>query len=110
MKRNPKRVLVGMSGGVDSSVAACLLHEQGFETFPELFDETYDSIADDYQRHDAVQKSVWSAVERWQRNELEISSETAQKLQHNHQRVFDRDLTINKFYNEVVVDILEFLS
>jgi hypothetical protein len=86
------------------------LHEQGFETFPELFDETYDSIADDYQRHDAVQKSVWSAVERWQRNELEISSETAQKLQHNHQRVFDRDLTINKFYNEVVVDILEFLS
>jgi tRNA-uridine 2-sulfurtransferase len=31
MKRNPKRVLVGMSGGVDSSVAAALLVEQGFE-------------------------------------------------------------------------------
>lgn len=31
MKRNPNRVLVGMSGGVDSSVAACLLHEQGYE-------------------------------------------------------------------------------
>jgi len=31
MKRNPRRVLVGMSGGVDSSVAAGLLHEQGYE-------------------------------------------------------------------------------
>ena len=31
MKRNPKRVLLGMSGGVDSSVAAALLVEQGYE-------------------------------------------------------------------------------
>ncbi len=31
MKRNPNRVLVGMSGGVDSCVAAALLQEQGYE-------------------------------------------------------------------------------
>jgi tRNA-uridine 2-sulfurtransferase len=31
MKRSPGRVLVGMSGGVDSSVAAAILKERGFE-------------------------------------------------------------------------------
>ncbi|MFM7774603.1 MAG: tRNA 2-thiouridine(34) synthase MnmA [Candidatus Kapaibacterium sp.] len=31
MKRNPQRVLLGMSGGVDSSVAAALLVEEGYE-------------------------------------------------------------------------------
>jgi tRNA-specific 2-thiouridylase len=31
MKRKPKRVIVGLSGGVDSSVAALILKQQGFE-------------------------------------------------------------------------------
>jgi tRNA-specific 2-thiouridylase len=31
MNRNKQRVLLGMSGGVDSSVAGCLLREQGYD-------------------------------------------------------------------------------
>ena len=33
MKNKKAKVAVGLSGGVDSSVAAALLHDQGFEVF-----------------------------------------------------------------------------
>ena len=38
-----KRVLIAMSGGIDSSVAAMLLLEQGYELVGVTF-RTYDSI------------------------------------------------------------------
>ena len=39
------RVLLGMSGGVDSSVAAIILQKQGYEVIG-LFMRNWDSLAD----------------------------------------------------------------
>ncbi len=45
MKKNKKKILLGMSGGTDSSVAAFLLKEQGFDIHGITF-RSYDSLSD----------------------------------------------------------------
>ena len=41
LKMSKGKVLVAMSGGIDSSVAAMLLHEQGYEVIPLMMLEVW---------------------------------------------------------------------
>jgi hypothetical protein len=86
------------------------LHREGFETFDNLWDESYDLIDVDQQRHDAVTSLILSNVQRFQAGDLGIDSLTQQKLEHNHARVFDRDLVLQRFEREIIGDLQRFLE
>jgi hypothetical protein len=85
------------------------LHREGFETFPELFDESYDDILDDQERFTAVTRSVFTAVEQYRTGALDCSI-VQQKLQHNHDRLFDLALVKQRFYNEIITPVLEYAN
>jgi hypothetical protein len=86
------------------------LHREGFETFDNLWDESYDLIDVDQQRHDAVTSLILSNVQRFQAGDIGIDSLTQQKLEHNHARVFDRDLVLQRFEREIIGDLQRFLE
>jgi hypothetical protein len=86
------------------------LHREGFETFANLWDESYDLVQDDHQRHAAVSNLILDTAQRWQRGELAIDKITEQKFQHNHARFFDRELVLQRFENEIIADIQKFLA
>ena len=83
------------------------LHKQGFETWPDIFDESYDMILNDRERFDAVTKQVLLAVDRYHLGEIIV--DTA-RLQRNHDHFFDRQLVATRFEKEVVSDILEYVN
>jgi hypothetical protein len=81
------------------------VRQQGFETFPELWDESYDDIPDWTQRVQRIVEIIKA---------VDIDSfDTAivkEKLQHNQARFFDSEL-VKKFCNETVIQpIIEFAN
>ena len=81
------------------------LQATGFETFDNLWDESYDSITSDSARFDAVTAIVKSAVQKPLLDPL-----TEQKLQHNRERFWDQPLVTDLVRREIIHDIQEFLS
>ncbi len=82
------------------------LQDTGFETFDNLWDESYDSVTSDSARFDAVTRTVMSAVAQ----PLILDPLTQQKLQHNRERFWDQRLVTDLVRREIIRDILEFLS
>ena len=80
------------------------LHTQGFETFSNLFDETYDTIADYYTRLVAVTDAVkhYACVP--------YDTITQQKLAHNRSRFFDQTLVKDRCVKEIINPIMEYVE
>ena len=81
------------------------LRSQGFESFPELWDESYDDIADWRERVDRVAELV---------RDFDIRSldnlKVKEKLQHNSARFFDQDLVQSLLNSTIIEPVLEFVN
>lgn len=81
------------------------LRSQGFESFPELFDESYDDIADWRQRVDRVAELV---------RDFDVRSidnpQTKEKLLYNSARFFDQQLTQQMTQQSIVQPLLNFIE
>ena len=83
------------------------LHREGFVTYDNLFDQAYDTVAEDADRFTCVTQVVKQAVQDYPVSTFCLDSETLQRIQHNHARLFDRVTVEQRFKAEVIGDILE---
>jgi hypothetical protein len=81
------------------------LRSQGFETFPELWDESYDDIVDWRKRMDRIVEIVRDFDHRSLDNAV-----TKEKLLYNSARFFDQSLTSQWLATGIVEPVLEFVN
>jgi len=81
------------------------IRSQGFETFPELFDESYDTIKDWHQR---VQKIV-SIVSEFDRRSVD-QPRVRDKLRHNQARFFDASITKQLALSTIQQPLFDFVN
>jgi hypothetical protein len=80
------------------------LHELGFETFENLFDETYDQEHNQHRRLDIIIKNI-ANFDQWQYDQI-----TQEKIAHNHNWFFDVNKVNQMFLQGVVEPIMEYVE
>jgi len=78
------------------------LQSQGFETFDNLFDESYDNISDYTERLTALVSTVKNF------DPVPHDQLTLQKLEHNHNRFYDHNLAESRIINEIINPIIAY--
>ena len=91
-------VILGQSGILQH------LHDNGFETYENLFDETYDISLD----FDVRFEKVISSIRNY--NHTPYDQITLDKLQHNHDLFFNRDIIIDRLTREIINPIFEYFE
>lgn len=86
------------------------LHQQGFETFDNLWPEHYDQEMKDARRLDMVLDLVRTNVKTYNRYWSGWDKLTEEKMAHNHARFFDLALVAQRFDEEIIATIQEFLA
>ena len=78
------------------------IKQQGFETYENIFDETYDHISDSTQRLAQIIKNI---------NEFKkvpYDQVTLEKIEHNHNLFFNTELVTNKIITEIIEPLVEY--
>ena len=80
------------------------LRRLGFETYENLFDETYDAIIDFDQRLAAVIKNI----DHFDPHPYDAI--TLGKLQHNHDHFFNQELVESKIVSEIIEPLIHYIE
>lgn len=80
------------------------LREQGFETFENLFDESYDSKIDESLRLEGIKNNVVHY------KKIPYDSLTLEKIQHNHRHFFNQDLIRARLVKEICEPLMEYVE
>jgi hypothetical protein len=78
------------------------LREWEFVTFDNLWNEDYDEIVDHCDRQTAVETTLTQLTIQ------DHDTETLQRIQHNRDHFFDRDLVIKKIVKEIIEPIIDY--
>ena len=80
------------------------LHELGFETFENLFDESYDTVEDQPTRLAQIVDNVQNFKEQ------AYDKLTREKLRHNHDLFYNADRVQQIFIDDIITPILDYVN